>query len=138
MFHPLLLQNWVNCFHCHHVCDQLLMMNFYEMIFLHLYFFIHYFIIDTNTWLYISFFFKSNECINRTFVMYVDTRKVQISYYINTVWYILIIWFATINVWVNSSKYPPLRLGQNIPAMFSYWQIKWYIDFFIFKNSTLI
>ena len=57
----------VNCFHCKHMYDESLLLNFDEMIFLHLNVFINYFIIDTNNWLCISLFLKNNEYIKKLY-----------------------------------------------------------------------
>ena len=65
--------------------DQLLLLNFDEMVFLHVYFSINNFIIDTNNWLCISFFLEINEFIKWTFGLNFDTRKVWIYYNIITV-----------------------------------------------------
>ena len=90
--------------------------EFYEMIFLHLYFFINDVIIDPNTWLCISLFLKSNECIKWDFGLNVDTRKVWISYNNITVWFIQIIWLDTVEIWVSSSTSTLIRLGKTFPS----------------------
>ena len=86
--------------------------------------FVRYLIIDTNTWICISFFLKYNDCIKVTFGMDIDTRKVWTSYNIITVLCIQVIWFATVDVWVNSITYPLLRNVWNIPSLFPSWQHK--------------
>ena len=83
--------------------------------------FINFFIIYTNTWLCTSFSLQSNECINWTFVLNVDTRKVWISYNIINIWCIRIILFATVYVWVNSSISPLLIPAWNLPSLFPSW-----------------
>ena len=124
MWLPLLLHNWVNCFHCRHMWYQLLILNFYEIIFPHLYFFINFFIVDTNTWLCISFFCLSDQCVKWTFGLNIGMRKVWIYYNIITVWCILIILLSTVHVWVNSSKSRLLINVQNIPSLFPSWRRK--------------
>ena len=124
MWHPLLLLYWVNYSQCHHMYNKLILLNFDKMIFFYLNFFVHYLIIDTNTWICISFFLKYNDCIKVTFGMDIDTRKVWTSYNIITVWCIQVIWFATVDVWVNSITYPLLRNVWNIPSFFPSWQHK--------------
>ena len=86
--------------------------------------FVNYFIIDTNTWLCICLFLKSDECIKWTVILNIYMRKVWISYNIITVWCIQIIWFDIVDVWVNSSTSPLLRNVKNIPLLFPYWQRK--------------
>ena len=124
MWHPLLLLYWVNYFQCHHMYNQLILLNFDEMIFFTWIVFVCYLIIGTNTWICISFFLKYNECIKGSFGMYIDTRKVWTSYNIITVWCIKVILFSTVNVWVNSSTYPLLRNVWNLPSLFPSWQHK--------------
>ena len=53
-------------------------------------FFIHYFIIDTNTWLFMSFFLSNNP-IKWTVILNFDTMKVWIYHNINTFWCIQMI-----------------------------------------------
>ena len=86
--------------------------------------FVHYFIIDNNNWLCISFFLKINECIEGNFDMNVDTRKVRIFHNMITVWCIQIILFATVDVWVNSSTSTLLKNVQNRTSLFPSWQRK--------------
>ena len=71
---------------------------------------IHYFIIDTITWLCISLFLKIAEFVQWNFGINVDTRKVWVSYIIINVWFIWIICFTTVEMWVNSNKSPLLGL----------------------------
>ena len=109
MWHPLLLLYWVIFY-----IIITYMINYFCWILMRWYFFTYIafipsFIIDTNNWIYISFFFQSNECIKGTFGINIDTRKVQIYYNIITVWCIRIIWFAAFDVWVNSSTSPLIR-----------------------------
>ena len=66
-------------------------------------FFIHYFVIDADTWLRVRYFLKINECIKWTSVLNVDVRKVWSSYNSITVWCIQITGFTTVDVWVNIS-----------------------------------
>ena len=94
--------------------------------------FINCFIINTNTWLCISLFLQSNERIKWTFGMNADTRKVLIPYNIITIWCIQIIWFTTVDVWVNSNTYPLPRLVWNLPPLFIYWQRKHHFYLFYF------
>ena len=47
------------------------------------------------------------------------TRNVLISYNIITIWCIWIMWFATVDVWVDSSTSPLLRLLWNFPPTFT-------------------
>ena len=64
--------------------------------------------------------------------MDVDTRKVWISYNVFTVVCIWIILFVTVYVWVNSSKYPLIRLEWNLPPLFSSWWRKHHEFLFYF------
>ena len=68
MYYPLLFLYWVIFFHCHHMCDQLLLLNFDEIIFTHLYCFHNCFVIDTTTWLCISFCLKLTSVLNELLV----------------------------------------------------------------------
>ena len=108
-----------------------MILNFFSYIFS-----IHYFIIDTITWICISFSKKRYECIKRTFGMKVAMRKVQFLYNIITIWCILIIWLANIDVWINSSTSPLIRLVQNFPAMFFSWRCKRHIDLFFYCKTV--
>ena len=132
MWHPLLLLYWVNFFHCNCMYDQLLLINFDEIVFPHLHFFHHFFIIDTYHWLCIIFFLQRNECIKLTFGLNVDMRKVLISYKIITVWCIQIIWFTTVDFWVISNIYPLLILVWNLPTLFYSWRYKHHDFLFYF------
>ena len=88
------------------------------------YIFINIFIIDNNTRICIIFFMKSNECIKWNLVLNVDTRKVWISYKIITLWCIQMVWFSTVDMWVNSNTSPFLRLVWNLPPLFPSWKFK--------------
>ena len=90
----------------------------------------HFLIIDTNTWLCICLFLKSNDYIKWTAVFNIDTRKALISYKIIIVWCIQTIWFTAVDVWVNSSMSLLISLGQNRLIVFSSWWHKRYIDLF--------
>ena len=117
----------VNVLHFHHMYNQLILLNFDEMIFLHLIiFFIGCFIIDTNTCLCISIFFQSNECIKGNFGMNAETRRAWIFNNIIDFWCIQIIWLATVDVCVNSSTYPLIINVKNIPSLFPAWWLKHY------------
>ena len=113
-FFPILITCIINYF-------LLIMMRWYFFTYIY---FIHYFIVDTNTWIYLRLFLQSNYCFKLTFGLNVDMRKVWISYNIITVWCIIIIWFYIVDVWVNISTSPLLRLGKNLPAMFYSWRRK--------------
>ena len=91
------------------------MMRWYYFIYIA---FIHYLIIGTNNWICISFFLKSNWCVKWTLGLNIDRRKDWSSYNIITVWCIQNIRFDIVNVWVNSSALPILRLGQKLPVSF--------------------
>ena len=145
MWCPILIMHWINLFHFHHMYGQLFLLDFYEMKFLHLYIFINYLIIDNNTIIRICYFFQIIECIKWTIVLNVDISKVWSSYNIITVWCIQIIWFATVDVWVHTSKYTLLRNILNLPFLFPSWQRKLHIYLFYFckilpqynQNKTL-
>ena len=99
------------------------MINYSCLIMTRLYFFtyivvIYIFLIDTSTWLCISLFLLSNEFITWTFGINVDMTKVWISYNIINVVCIWIIWFATVDMWGNSSSSHLIRLEWNIPPLF--------------------
>ena len=136
MSHPLLLLYWVN-FYTFLTC----MINYFCWILMRWYFFtcivvIHYFIIDTITWLCISFFLQSNEFIQWNLGTNVYTRKVWISYNIITVWYIRIICFTTVEIWVNSNTSPIIKLELNLPPLFFYWWRKHHHYLFYFLNTV--
>ena len=101
---------WLNFFHCHQIYDQWLMLNYNDMIFPCLYFFIHYFIIYTNIRICISLFLQNNESIKKTLVFNVDKRKFWFSYKIITVWCIKMRLFANSDVWIKSRTSPLLRI----------------------------
>ena len=88
------------------------------------YVFINYFIIFANTWLCICFFLQRNECIQCTLLFNIDIIKVLITYDIINVWCIQMTWFATVDVWVNSSTSPLLRNVKNVPSFFRSWRRK--------------
>ena len=75
---------------------------------------------------YVSIFLQINDCIKRTAVLNVDSRKVWIYHNIITIWCIKIILFYAVDVWVNSSTSPLLRNVQNLPSLFSSWRRKRY------------
>ena len=93
---------------------------------------IHISLIDTSTWHCISFFLQINDFIWWTFGKHVDTRKVWISYNIITVLCIRIFWFATVDMWGNSSTSTLLILGKNLPTILSSWQRKHHDYLFYF------
>ena len=68
------------------------------------------------------YFLLINYFTRGTFSISVDTRKSWIPYKIFSVWCIQIIWFITVEIWVNSSKYPLRRNVQNLPSLFSFLQ----------------
>ena len=94
--------------------------------------FVNCFIIYTNNWPLISFFFQSNECIKRTFGSNVDTRKIWIYHDIINVLCIQMIWFGNIDVWINRSKSFILRLVWNLPPLFPSWRRKHHDYLFYF------
>ena len=79
---------------------------------------IHFFLIDTSTWLYISFFLYNNQFIWWMFNMNVDTTIFWISYSIITFVCIQIILFSIVYKWGHSSKSPLLRLGKTFWTCF--------------------
>ena len=49
-------------------------------------------------------------------------------------WFIKMIWLIYIHMWDNGSVSPLIRIGQNIPAMFPYWQR--IIHIYLFSSET--
>ena len=109
-FFPILITCIINYF-------LLIMMRWYFFTYIY---FIHYFIVDTNTWIYLRLFLQSNYCFKWTFGLNVDMRKVWISYNIIPVWCIIIIWFYIVDVWVNISTY---ILFWNVIHLLCWWII---------------
>ena len=67
--------------------------------------------------------YQSNEFIQWYFGMNIDMRRVLISYSIITVICIRIIFFNTVEMWVNSNTSPIIRLEWNLnPLFFSWWR----------------
>ena len=93
-------------------------------------------LIDTSTWLCISFFLKRNKLIWWMFGMNVDIRNVSrnvwILYNIITVVCIQIILFTTFYIWGNSSTSLIIRIEWNLPRLFSSWWCKHHDYLFYF------
>ena len=132
MWHTIILIYWVNWFHCHHMYDKLLLLNFEDTIFLHLYIFINYLMIDTNNWLCISFCLQSNECIKWTFSLNVHRRNDWISYIIITFWCTEMIWFTIVYMWVKINTSPIFILVWNLSPFFPSWRCKQHDYLFYF------
>ena len=64
MWHWFLLLYWVNWLHCHYMYGQQFLLNFDEMECFTYLVYIRSFIIDTNTWLFICYFFKFTSVLN--------------------------------------------------------------------------
>ena len=94
-------------------------------------FFMKCFNINNNTWLCISLCLKINDCIECFSCLNVDTREVWISYNITTVWCIQNIWFANVDVWVNSNKSPLIVPVKNVSHLFLSWKFKNMIIYFV-------
>ena len=124
MWYLLLFMCWVILLRFYHMYDQFLLLNYDEMVFIYLYSFHLLFIIGTNTWLWIGFFLQLIECIKGTVGFNIDTREVSIFYKNTTVWYVWIIWFATVYMWENSRTSPIHRNVQNLPSLFPSWRFK--------------
>ena len=117
LIYSIVIKCMVDIFRC-----ILMRWNFLSYIFL-----IGYFIVYTNTWLYICYFLLINQCIKLTVLLTVIMRKVLRSYNITTVWCIQIIWFLAIDVWDHGSTSPLLILVQNLPLLFPSWGRKHHI-----------
>ena len=81
--------------------------------------FFRFFVVNTNTWLCICYFFKIVDCIKRTLILNIVMRKVWSFYKIINVWCIQIIWFVAIDMWDNGIKSSLLRLVQKVSILFN-------------------